>query len=156
MRRARGFTMVELIAVMVLMGIIAAVAIPKLVGDSAIAASAFGNQVISAVRYASKSAIAHRRLVCLSSTSSEVKLKIATAAGAASCDSDLPGPTSDPYATTDSAVSASTTLAMPLNFQPDGTITTSAGTVVSGTIKINAQSTLIRTITIEGATGYVD
>ena len=158
MRRARGFTMVELIVVIVLMGVISAVAIPKLMSDNTTAASAFGNQVISALRYASKSAVAHRRLVCASTSSSAVTLAIATAATATACDSLLAGPTNDEYKSTDNDVTAGGALATTLYFQPDGTITSDGAglTTVAGTILINAQGKVQRTIAIQGASGYVE
>lgn len=156
MKIARGFTTVELIVVIVLMGIISAVAIPKLVSDNSTAASSFGNQVVSALRYAGKSAVAHRRLVCATVAARDVSLRIARSA-AADCNVALPSMSSDAYSTSDSDISAAGLIGT-LYFQPDGTITSDiAGNVpVRGDITITAQSKVQRTIKIEGSTGYVN
>lgn len=158
MRRAQGFTMVELIVVIVLMGIIAAVGIPKLMSDNSTAASAFGNQVVSALRYASKSAVAHRRLVCANVAAQAVTLTIARSANATGCNNVALGAlSSDPYATSDTDISAGGLIG-DLYFQPDGTVTSDgAGSVpVRGNITITAQGTVMRTIQVEGSTGYVN
>lgn len=157
MRRARGFTMVELIVVIVLIGIIAAVGIPKLMSDNSTAASAFGNQVVSALRYASRSAVAHRRLVCAKVEVRQVTLQIARSANATVCNVDLQALSSDLYATTDTDISAGGLIG-DLYFQPDGTVT-SNGTgnmPVRGDITITAQGKVLRTIKVEGSTGYVN
>jgi MSHA pilin protein MshC len=157
MRRAQGFSMVELIVVMVLIGIVAAVGVPKLMSDNSTAASAFGNQVVSALRYATKSAVAHRRLVCATVAASEVKLQIASNPDATACNVALPALSSDPYSTSDSDIRAGGLLGT-LYFQPDGTITSDGAgdAAVRGNITITAQGKVLRTIKVEGSTGYVN
>lgn len=58
-----GVTLVELIAVMVVLGIIAAVAVPRFVGSDAFKSRGFYDQATATVRYAQKIAIAQRRAV---------------------------------------------------------------------------------------------
>jgi MSHA pilin protein MshC len=156
LKRARGFTMVELITVMVLTGILAAFAIPRLTGDNWAAGSAFRSEVLSALRYAQKSAVSHRRLVCATVGTAAVALAIAPASGATACTTSLASPDGSAYASLDQAVRASGALvgARPLYFQPWGTITTdSAGAIpASGMIAISGQGA----IRIEGETGYVE
>lgn len=150
-RRAAGFTIVELVVVMILIGVIAAIGVPRLMGDNAVAAAAFGDDVVSALRTAQKSAVAKRRLVCATVDATAVTLRVAAQAGAGACDTDLPG---EPYATGAGGVSASTHT---LFFQPNGTITTDAagGTLASGQVAIRLNGNAQRTIGFEGSTGHV-
>lgn len=150
--------MVELITVMVVLGIISAVAIPKLMGND-MAGPAFRAELVSALRYAQKTAVSHRRLVCATLSPSPayttVTLTIAQAANVSACDTALALPDgSASYASKDSATTASSPPSNPLYFQPTGTITSDGAgtTTVAGTITVGAQTA----IAIQGATGYVE
>jgi MSHA pilin protein MshC len=63
MRREYGFTIVELVAVMVIVGIIAAISAPRFVGVDAFDARGSYGTLTAALRYAQKTAIAQRRTV---------------------------------------------------------------------------------------------
>ena len=52
--RAAGFTMVELVVVMILIGVLAAIGIPRLMGDKNMEGAVFGDQVVSGLRRAQK------------------------------------------------------------------------------------------------------
>lgn len=56
----RGFTLLELILVMVIAGILAAVAMPRLVGTNSFDSRGFTDQLAATVRFAQKLAIAQR------------------------------------------------------------------------------------------------
>lgn len=58
-----GFTFVELVAVIAIIGIMAAVAAPKLLGADVFEVRGSKDTLISAVRYAQKTAVAQRRIV---------------------------------------------------------------------------------------------
>ena len=156
MARQHGFTLPELIAVMVVLGILAAVALPRMMDNRVMVGSVFRSDVVSALRFAQKSAVSHRRLVCATLTPTTVTLAIASANPATTCDTALSAPDGSPYKSKDASVQAS---GYPpggmLYFQTVGSITgDGAGTsVYSGNIAITGQSNPIR---IDGVTGYVE
>jgi MSHA pilin protein MshC len=61
----RGFTLVELITIMVVVGILGAIAGPKFFDRGVFDSREFHDSVISTLRYAQKTAIASRRYVCV-------------------------------------------------------------------------------------------
>lgn len=91
-RAARGFTLVELIIVIVLLGVLAVVAAPRIFNTGDFNARGFKDQTLSLLRYAQKVAIAQRRTVCVTFTLSSATLRIASAPAVAACDTDLVGP----------------------------------------------------------------
>jgi MSHA pilin protein MshC len=73
MKRARGFSMLELVVVIVIAGILAALAIPRFT-DSESKATWFHEQVKAGVRYAQRQAVAQRRCVFVQVSATQVKL----------------------------------------------------------------------------------
>lgn len=148
---ARGFTMVELVMVMVLIGVLAAIGVPRLVGDNSFAAATFGDEVASALRTAQKTAVARRRLVCATLGASSVTLRLADEPRAAECRIALDA---DGAATTASGVTVSSHT---LFFQPNGLITAGAAgrETVRGAVLIRLDGVERRRIVFEGSTGYV-
>jgi len=73
-RLARGFTMVELVAVIVVVGILAAFAAPRFVQNEVLDARAFTDQNLNMLRYAQKLAIAQNRPVFALMTSNRIAL----------------------------------------------------------------------------------
>ena len=142
----RGFTLVELITVLVLVGILAVVAIPRFFDRNTFDSRGFYDQVISTLRYAQKAAVAQHRFVCVAFASNSVSL---TYGASDTCGSDLTSPTGlTPYKVTApsgvnfTAPSAGTTF----NFDALGRASAAQSIIVSG------YST---PISVEAGTGYV-
>lgn len=156
MKRCGGFTLVELIAVMIVIGILAVVALPRLDLAGEFRATAFRDKVAASLRFAQKSAVAHRRLVCASVAAGSLTLTVATAFGDTACPNALLGPDgASPAAVSPSvAVVLSAAPAGPLYFQPSGAVTSdAAGTApATFTITVTGQAAM----TVNGATGYVN
>lgn len=97
--RAAGFTTVELVVTLVIVGILAAIALPRFQDSTAFTQRGFYDEVKAALRYAQKLAIAKRREVCVDFPPGQMVLTFnpTTVAGAA-CTSavNLPGQ-SAPY-----------------------------------------------------------
>lgn len=70
----RGFTMTELITVMVIIGILAAMVAPRFFEKNAFDSRGFYDQTISTLRYAQKTAISQHRLVCVVFTTNSISL----------------------------------------------------------------------------------
>jgi MSHA pilin protein MshC len=61
----RGFTLIELIVVLIIVGILAITVAPKFLSNNTFKQAGFAEEMKSAVRYAQKLAIAQRRFVCV-------------------------------------------------------------------------------------------
>jgi MSHA pilin protein MshC len=157
-RNVLGFTLTELVMTIVILGILAAVALPRLSGTSAFRAGAFHDEVVAALRYAQKSAVSHRRLVCATFTTTTVTLTIAAANPAAACSASiLIGPSGgSAYAQSPDPTNVTVAIAPagPIFFQPSGVATSDgAGTATTDYSITGAGMTAI---TVVGATGYVN
>ncbi|HEX6735716.1 MAG TPA: type II secretion system protein [Azonexus sp.] len=147
-----GFTLVELIVVMVVAGILAAFVVPKWRGGTGFEERGFRDQVAAALRYAQKSAVAARRPVCASFTTTpgSLTLRIADAYGAADCAAGGPlaGPDGQAYVLTATAPAAFAAAPASLVFDAAGRPNAAASFSFSG-----LPGAL--DLTVEAETGYV-
>lgn len=142
-----GFTLAELVVVMLIIGVLAVAVIPRFVDDQTFDSRGFNDQTLSALRYAHKTAIAQRRTVCVSFSATSVTLTLASAPGSSTCDTNLVGPAGDsPFQITASPGVAYT--ASPSNFRFNGAGQASLGQ----TLQVSGES---NTITVEQESGYV-
>jgi MSHA pilin protein MshC len=160
-----GFTFMELILVMIILGVLGALILPRVSNAVDTEATAYGDRIVAVLRLAQKSAVARRRVVCVTTAASSFTLRISSenASPPGACTLQLSGVSDSDSATTDATVraaSASTPslVGTTLYFQPNGDITTDIGgaTAARGTITVTASGVKIRDITVEGATGYVE
>lgn len=143
MRRAGGFSLLELVVVIAIAGILAALAIPRLT-DRESKASWFHEQVKAAVRYAQRQAVAQRRcvFVSLSATDPQLQLLYGNSSCVVTATALTDIATGAPYAL--SAPSGVALSPVPSSFSFDslgrptgGAVSFSSG---GGTITVNAES----------------
>jgi MSHA pilin protein MshC len=148
---ARGFTLVELVTILILVGILAVVALPNLQGVRDFGAVSFRDQVAANLRHAQKSAVAKRRLVCATVAGDGSRISLASAAsfGAGACANVI----ADPAAFSPSADVLLAPAGTTLFFQPSGAVTSDAGgtAIANFTLTVTGQAP----ITVTGATGHV-
>lgn len=150
----RGFTLIELIMVIVILGALAVFAAPRIFSTNDFKARGFHDASLSLLRYAQKTAIAQRRTVCVTFTTNNASLRIASAATATACDTDLVGPRGDTPGTVTNKPSA-TYASIPVEVRFDGLgqpLDSSGAAITTGrTITVPDSG---KVITIEPATGY--
>ncbi|MBU1214159.1 MAG: prepilin-type N-terminal cleavage/methylation domain-containing protein [Gammaproteobacteria bacterium] len=131
--RQCGFTLTELITIMIIVGILAVVALPRFADNDAFRARATADQVSSALRFGQKVAVAQRRSV-------DVNL---TAAANPDCSTVLAG--GNVNCVIVNTVAVAPALPQTVTFDALGRRTSATGSFTVGTT----------IITIEGETGYV-
>jgi MSHA pilin protein MshC len=146
MKPAAGFTMIELMMVMVMIGVLAAVAMPRMT-SSDFRALQFHDQTVATLRFAQKTATSHRRLVCVAFTASSVSLTIDHDKNG-SCDGHalmVPGSSTNVVTSSDVTNVVFSPVPASLSFQPNGTS-------ADASLKIAGMSDIV----VVGATGHVE
>ena len=92
MKRMAGFTLVELVMTLVILGILAAIAVPRFFETSIFQSRGFADQVQASLRYAQKIAIAQHRFTCVAFTLNSITL---STGATAACGTLLVSPTGD-------------------------------------------------------------
>lgn len=144
--RSRGFTLAELIAVLVIVGVLSAVAAPRFFARGGFDAYGYGETVRRGVRLAQKAAIAKRRTSCVNQTASTVSLSFASAEGGLACDTPLLDPATG-KAFSEPVPSGLTVSPATFTFTPLGR--------PSAAQTITVTSDVVATIVVEAETGYV-
>ena len=141
----RGFTLVELIMTMVIVGILAVAVAPRLFDTNVFQSRGFADQVQASMRYAQKEAIAQRRFVCAAFTNNSITFTIGATAA---CGTPLVSPTGEASYVIN-APSGITFTAVPTDFS-----FSALGTPTNAPQTINIIGA-VNGITIEAETGYV-
>ena len=153
-RSQRGFTLVEMIAVTLLVGVLAVVAMPRIDGALVLRSAGWRDQVKAGLVQARALAQGHRRLVCVTLATGEIRLSVAGANPASTCATVVPGADGDArWAFDANAYALSQSPAGTLYFQPDGRITSdgAGASSVNVTVGLTGETSLQLT----GETGHV-
>ena len=152
-RSIRAFTMVELVVVIVLVGIMAAVIMPRFMGADSFASRGFFDQATETVRYAQKTSVAWRRevFVCITATTITASLTAGCAAPLVNPATGQPLTASAPGGVT--LAGANFSFTAPTTTQPGGQPNTGAPVII--TLNSAIAGDPARQIIIERETGYV-
>lgn len=142
--RVRGFTLVELVMVIVIVGVIAVVALPRLMDSKDFTQRGFRDETMALLRYAQKTAIAQRRTVCVTVQATGLELRIFADNPAVGVCADAP--LLQPPSAVRGGVGLSAT---PSSFQ----FTPEGRTDQASAVTLSVQDST--TITVEASTGYV-
>ena len=148
---ACGFTLVELVIVVVLAAVVSIFVAPKFLGSGDYYSRGFHDETLALLRYAQKAAIVQRRPVCVFFSSNSASLKIdadrSAGTGTNGCEANLAGPRGD----TPGQITARGTVQY--SSVPSTVVFDGLGQPASGqTIQVVGAA---NQITIESVTGYV-
>jgi MSHA pilin protein MshC len=151
----RGFTLIELIMVIVILGVLAVYAAPRMFDNAAFNARGFHDETLAYLRYGQKTAVAQRRTVCVTFTSSSLTLAIASGAATTTCATagTLTGPKGDSGSTITLSANGGVTYSgiPPASFNFDG-LGQPINPATGQTFQVLGAS---NSITVEPGTGYV-
>lgn len=150
--RQTGFTLVELVMVIVVLGILSATALPKFFEKNTFAERAFFDDTLNAVRYAQKLAVATGCNVKVSISSNSYTLMRQGNASSSSCPGGIsyslavphPGTGATSYSGSESGITLSSSVSSFI-FNSLGSVSTDATLTINGS----------RTISVIAETGFV-
>lgn len=154
--RHLGFTMVELIIVMIIVGVIAVVVLPRFDLLGGFDARGYADQVEAWLRFAQKSALAQRRMVSLDLSTAPPTLRQSTATVCDTGGSLMSGTPSGWRAPAgNTTLTNSAGLGNPICFDSMGRPYATGLLATQQNIQVADRGTTIKTIYIEPETGYV-
>lgn len=145
--------MLELIVLLVIIGIISVVALPRFFGGSGFEERTFRDQVVSGLRFAQKSAIAGRRNVVVTFTAGQVQFAVRDCANGAACAPEFV-PLILP-ATNNAQLTAAAARSAGFAAFPPAVVFDPAGRPLTGGANIQVQGLAAVPIIVEAETGYV-
>lgn len=147
--RQRGFTLIELIMVIVILGVLAVFAGPRMFNTGDFSARGFHDETLSLLRFAQKTAVAQRRVVCVKVADTGLTLTMDTASTpTGNCNGTLALPNKPKGGT---GLTASVAGAAITAFQFGSLGTSNQTQAITLTIANSSPAT----ITVEADTGYV-
>ncbi len=162
----RGFTLVELVVTLIVVGILASVAVPRLMGRQGFESRGYFDAAVGALRYAQKLAISQRRNVFAGVTATTVTLCYSSTFPCAGANQVLDPVTGSTGFTVDAqrgdpviTPAITVTPATVFGFNPLGQPITAAGAVQGASLIFNFAPVevgdVVRELTVEQQTGYV-
>lgn len=161
---ARGFTLIELIMVVVMLGVLAVVAAPRIFNNTDFNARGFHEETLALLRYAQKTAIAQRRMVCVTFNSTtaphtatltmENPTPVATPMPDVSCTVNVVGPNGESPAVVRARAGVGYGSATDLIFNGLGQPVTTARVPLTANTTVQV-ATAASAITVEFGAGYV-
>jgi MSHA pilin protein MshC len=151
-KRSEGFTLVELIAVITVIGILAAIAGPKFIGNDVFETRGAQGTLLSALRYAQKTAVAQRKVVYVYANPTNRTICLGFTSN---CSNAVIDPaTQSAYSKTLSSVVTLSATNTSLGFDGLGRPVPNAGATYSIQNSVDV-SQPAKLITVEAETGYV-
>jgi len=147
-RTAAGFTLIELIAVLMITAILSIAIIPRMANHAAFDTRGFLDTTRASLQHARRVAIAQRRTICGTFAEGSLTFAQSSVNGAASCDQPMADPTGSGALVLSPPDGVSLEVS-PATFTLDGLGRPSAN------VTVTIVGDVVRTLNIEAASGYV-